>query len=69
MSKVAEGAAHEIEKLKGELMAERLENDRLRARMKDHEMFRHQHRDCARMGIALHQIGLLVKRTQDAPKT
>lgn len=65
MSKVAEGAAHEIQKLKGELMAERMENDRLRARVKSDEMFRHQHRDCDRMGIAIHQIGLLVKRAQE----
>lgn len=28
------------------------------ARCKEHEMFRHQHRDCDRLAIALHQIKL-----------
>lgn len=47
----------------------KVEIERLRARMKDHEMFRHQHRHCDQMGIALHQIGLLVKRAQSVPPT
>jgi predicted RNase H-like nuclease (RuvC/YqgF family) len=60
----SEGAAHTIQRLERELMAERMENDKLRARLKEHEQFRRQHRGCDRMGVALQQIGRLVKDVQ-----
>lgn len=61
---MSEGAAHVIHRLERELLAERLENDMLRRRIKEHEQFRHQHRDCDRMGVALQQIGVLVRSVQ-----
>lgn len=48
-----EGAAHMIHRLERELMEERAENDKLRARIKAHEQFRHQHRGCDRMESAV----------------
>lgn len=42
------------------------EIERLSQRCKEHEQFRHQHRDCDRMGVALQQIGLLVKDAQSS---
>lgn len=61
---MSEGAAHTIQRLQRELLAERAENDKLRARLKEHEQFRRQHRGCDRMGVALQQIGQLVKSAQ-----
>lgn len=65
----SEGAAHTIQRLQRELMAERAENDKLRERIKEHERFRHQHRACDRMGVALQQIGRLVKDAQSPVPT
>lgn len=45
------------------------EIERLSQRCKEHEQFRHQHRDCDRMGVALQQIGLLVKDAQSSVET
>lgn len=61
---MSEGAAHIIQRLERELMAERMENDKLRVMIKEHEQFRHQHRACDRMGVAIQQIGLIVKSAQ-----
>lgn len=66
---MTEGAAHTIQRLERELLAERAENDKLRQRIKEHEQFRHQHRTCDRMGVALQQIGLLVRSAQSPDPT
>lgn len=61
---MSEGAAHTIQRLQRELLNERAENDALRKRIKEHEMFRHQHRHCDRMGIAIHQARLILNDVQ-----
>lgn len=66
---MSEGAAHTIQRLERELMAERMENDKLRQRIKEHEQFRRQHRNCDRMGVAIQQIGFLVKSVQSPDQT
>jgi len=66
---MSEGAAHTIQRLERELLAERVENDVLRKRIKEHEQFRSQHRSCDRMGITLQQIGLLVRHAQSPDPT
>lgn len=40
------------------------EIERLRQRCKEHEQFSHQHRDCDRMGIAIHQARLILNAVQ-----
>lgn len=65
---MSEGAAHTIQRLQRELMEERAENDKLRQRIKEHEQFRHQHRDCDRMGIAIHQARLVLNAVQSPPR-
>lgn len=42
---------------------------RLEQRCKEHDQFRHQHRHCARMGVALQRIGLLLKDAQSTDET
>lgn len=62
-----EGAAHTIQRLQRELMDERAENDRLRQRIKEHEQFRHQHRGCDALSIAIHQARLILNAAQSSP--
>jgi HAMP domain-containing protein len=45
----------EVERLKQQV-------ERLEQRNKEHEMFRHQHRDCDKMGIGLHRLKTAIEQ-------
>lgn len=65
---MSEGAAHTIHRLERELLAERVENDKLRKRILEHEQFRHQHRDCDVLAIAIQQARLILNAAQSATR-
>jgi hypothetical protein len=56
-----------VNSMHAHVLNQRDEINRLRARLKEHEQFRLQHRDCDQMGIAIHQARLILNAVQSPP--